>query len=52
MSQIYHSELDAVIAPCGSGGLLAGFAIYFHEFRTKVIGAEPSEGGADDALRG
>ncbi|KAJ5259327.1 tryptophan synthase beta subunit-like PLP-dependent enzyme [Penicillium angulare] len=52
MRRIYRSELDAVIVPCGSGGLLAGTALFFHGTRTKVFGSEPSEGGADDARRG
>lgn len=48
----YRSEFDAVIAPCGSGGLLAGIALCFHGSHTKVFGAEPSEGGADEVRRG
>ncbi|KAJ5088617.1 tryptophan synthase beta subunit-like PLP-dependent enzyme [Penicillium angulare] len=52
MRRIYRSEPDAVIVPCGSGGLLAGIALFFHGTRTKVFGSEPSKGGADDARRG
>lgn len=37
--------LDAIVAPCGSGGMLSGS-------KTKVFGAEPEQGGADDASRG
>ncbi|KAJ4406416.1 hypothetical protein N0V91_004625 [Didymella pomorum] len=44
--------LDAVIAPCGGGGMLSGNAIYFHNTSTRVFGAEPSFEGADDARRG
>lgn len=48
----HGSKLDIIIAPCGSGGLLAGLALAFHGSTTKVFGAEPSKGGADDARRG
>ena len=43
--------LDAVIAPCGGGGLLAGTAIAAHALRPgiRVFGAEPA--AADDAQR-
>ena len=44
-------ELDAVIAPVGGGGLLAGLATAVKELKPsiKVLGAEPK--GADDAAR-
>ncbi|MBL0292469.1 MAG: pyridoxal-phosphate dependent enzyme [Betaproteobacteria bacterium] len=44
-------DLDAVIAPCGGGGLLAGTAIAAHGLsaRLRVLGAEPAQ--ADDAAR-
>lgn len=44
-------ELDAVVAPLGGGGLLAGTAIAVTSLMedTEVIGAEPL--GADDAYR-
>jgi threonine dehydratase/serine racemase len=44
-------DLDAVIAPVGGGGLLAGTAIACHSIRPqlKIFAAEPS--GADDAAR-
>jgi threonine dehydratase len=44
-------ELDALIAPCGGGGLLSGIAIAAKALRPtiRVFGAEPS--GADDACR-
>jgi threonine dehydratase len=45
-------ELDALIAPCGGGGMLSGNALYFHNTSTRVFGAEPSFEGADDARRG
>ncbi|KAF1924558.1 tryptophan synthase beta subunit-like PLP-dependent enzyme [Didymella exigua CBS 183.55] len=45
-------SLDALIAPCGGGGMLSGNAIYFHSSATRVFGAEPEFEGADDARRG
>lgn len=47
-----EKELDALIAPCGGGGMLSGNAIYFHNAYTRVFGAEPEFEGADDARRG
>jgi len=44
--------LDAVIAPCGGGGMLSGVATALQETGIKVFGAEPSFQGADDAQRG
>ncbi len=45
------SDLDAVLAPIGGGGLLSGTAIAVSSLspRTKVVGAEPEN--ADDAAR-
>lgn len=45
-------NLDAVIAPCGGGGLLSGIATALAPTPTIVYGAEPSFQGADDARRG
>lgn len=46
-------SLDAVVAPLGGGGLLGGIATWFsNKPGTKVFGAEPSFGGADDGVRG
>jgi threonine dehydratase len=45
-------ELDAVIAPCGGGGMLSGISIALHPTPIRVFGAEPSFQGADDARRG
>ncbi|MBI9059988.1 MAG: pyridoxal-phosphate dependent enzyme [Labilibaculum sp.] len=44
-----HDDLDAIFAPVGGGGLLAGTAMAAHHFspKTKVIAGEPM--GADDA---
>src|SRR5205823_5962636 len=50
-----HGEgerLDAVIAPCGGGGMLSGLALSFQGTGTRVFGAEPKFEGANDAQRG
>ncbi|KAL7821229.1 putative pyridoxal-phosphate dependent enzyme [Trichoderma aethiopicum] len=44
--------LDAVIAPCGGGGMLSGVALSCEGTGIRVFGAEPSFQGADDAKRG
>ena len=44
--------LDAVIAPLGGGGMLAGIATTLSPTPTRVYGAEPSFQGADDGCRG
>jgi threonine dehydratase len=44
--------LDALIAPCGGGGMLSGNAIALHNTGIHVFGAEPSFQGGDDARRG
>lgn len=44
--------LDAVVAPCGGGGMLSGVATALHGTGIRVFGAEPSFEGADDAKRG
>lgn len=44
--------LDAVVAPCGGGGMLSGVALAFEGQDTLVFGAEPSFEGANDAERG
>ncbi|TFB05424.1 putative serine racemase [Trichoderma ghanense] len=44
--------LDAVIAPCGGGGMLSGVALSCEGTGIRVFGAEPSHQGADDAKRG
>lgn len=43
--------LDAIVAPCGGGGMLSGVAVVCHGTGVAVYGAEPRE-GADDAWRG
>jgi threonine dehydratase len=46
------SGLDALIAPCGGGGMLSGNAIALHDTGIRVFGAEPGYQGGDDARRG
>ncbi|KAK0635565.1 IlvA, threonine dehydratase [Bombardia bombarda] len=44
--------LDAIITPCGGGGMLSGVALSCEGTGIRVFGAEPSFEGADDAKRG
>ncbi|KEY68950.1 hypothetical protein S7711_04615 [Stachybotrys chartarum IBT 7711] len=44
--------LDAIITPCGGGGLLSGTALSCEGTGIRVFGAEPSHQGADDGKRG
>jgi threonine dehydratase len=44
--------LDAIIAPCGGGGMLSGIALSCESMGIVVFGAEPSFEGADDCKRG
>lgn len=44
--------LDAVVAPCGGGGMLSGVATAFAGTGVWVFGGEPSFEGADDCRRG
>jgi threonine dehydratase len=44
--------LDAIIAPCGGGGMLSGTALSCEGTGIHVFGAEPSFEGADDCRRG
>ncbi|KAI9048732.1 hypothetical protein LZ554_007563 [Drepanopeziza brunnea f. sp. 'monogermtubi'] len=44
--------LDAVIAPCGGGGMLSGTAISCEGTGIDVFGAEPEFEGGDDCKRG
>ena len=46
------SKLDAVIAPIGGGGMLAGICTALHGTGIKVFGAEPNFEGANDAEMG
>jgi threonine dehydratase len=45
-------KLDAVIAPCGGGGMLSGIAVALKDTGIRVFSAEPSYQGCDDAKRG
>ncbi|KAH8670924.1 threonine dehydratase catabolic [Xylariales sp. PMI_506] len=45
-------QLDAVLVPCGGGGLLSGVALSCEGTGIRVFGCEPSFQGADDAKRG
>lgn len=47
-----NKGLDAVITPCGGGGMLSGVALSCEGTGIRVYGAEPSFEGADDAKRG
>ncbi|KAJ7859256.1 IlvA, threonine dehydratase [Mycena leptocephala] len=47
-----HPGLNAIIAPCGGGGMLAGVALSCEATGIRVFGAEPSHEGADDCTRG
>lgn len=44
--------LDAIIAPCGGGGMLSGVALSCEGTSITVFGAEPEYQGADDGKRG
>jgi threonine dehydratase len=44
--------LDAVIAPCGGGGMLSGVATALQGTGIQVFGAEPNVNGTDDAVQG
>lgn len=52
ISEPSKGNLDAVIAPCGGGGMLSGNAIALNGTGVRVFGAEPSFQGGDDARRG
>ncbi|KAK6530375.1 hypothetical protein TWF694_003731 [Orbilia ellipsospora] len=45
-------KLDAIIAPCGGGGLLSGIATACEGTGIRVFGAEPRKDGANDCQRG
>lgn len=52
VEQDEQAELDAVVAPCGGGGMLSGVATALSGTGIKVFAAEPSFEGADDLKRG
>ncbi|KAK6514852.1 hypothetical protein TWF506_007214 [Arthrobotrys conoides] len=45
-------KLDAIIAPCGGGGLLSGIATACEGTGIRVFGAEPRKDGGNDCERG
>ena len=47
-----NPHLDAILAPCGGGGMLSGVALACEGTGTRVFGCEPWFEGADDAKRG
>jgi threonine dehydratase len=47
-----RKALDAIIAPCGGGGMLSGIALSCAGTGIRVFGAEPSFEGGDDCRRG
>ncbi|OIW31601.1 tryptophan synthase beta subunit-like PLP-dependent enzyme [Coniochaeta ligniaria NRRL 30616] len=44
--------LDAIVAPCGGGGMLSGVALSAEGTGIRVFGSEPEFSGADDGMRG
>ncbi|KAI5462371.1 tryptophan synthase beta subunit-like PLP-dependent enzyme [Mariannaea sp. PMI_226] len=44
--------LDAIMTPCGGGGMLSGVALSCEGTGIRVFGSEPSFQGADDGKRG
>jgi len=44
-------RLDAIMTPCGGGGLLSGVALSCEGMGIRVFGSEPEFEGADDARR-
>lgn len=46
------APLDAIITPCGGGGMLSGVALACQGTGIRVFGSEPSFEGGDDARRG
>ncbi|KAK7046391.1 threonine dehydratase [Favolaschia claudopus] len=51
-TQSPRTSLNAIIAPCGGGGMLSGVALSCENTGIRVFGAEPNYEGADDATRG
>lgn len=50
LDQVENADLpplDAVVLPCGSGGLLTGAGIVCEGLPIRVFGAEPAKGGPD-----
>lgn len=47
-----NKGLDAILAPCGGGGMLSGVALSCEDTGITVFGTEPEYQGADDGKRG
>ncbi|KAJ3944889.1 uncharacterized protein N0V96_004907 [Colletotrichum fioriniae] len=47
-----NKGLDAIMTPCGGGGMLSGVALSCEGTGIRVFGAEPEFQGADDCKRG
>ncbi|KAJ8060098.1 hypothetical protein OCU04_011708 [Sclerotinia nivalis] len=47
-----NGGLNAIITPCGGGGMLSGVALSCEDTGIRVFGAEPGFQGADDGKRG
>lgn len=52
MGEKKKKGLDAIITPCGGGGMLSGVALSCEGTGIRVFGSEPSFQGADDCRRG
>ncbi|KAI9167703.1 IlvA, threonine dehydratase [Paramyrothecium foliicola] len=52
LEQQSEKGLDAIITPCGGGGMLSGVALSCEGTGIRVFGSEPSFEGADDGKRG
>ncbi|RDW91359.1 threonine dehydratase IlvA [Coleophoma crateriformis] len=51
-TKVSEHGLDAIMTPCGGGGMLSGTAISCEGTGIQVFGAEPEFEGADDCKRG
>ncbi|KAL2874662.1 hypothetical protein SGCOL_010132 [Colletotrichum sp. CLE4] len=49
---VTQKGLDAIMTPCGGGGMLSGVALSCEGTGIRVFGAEPEFQGADDCKRG
>lgn len=50
--KVGRKGLDAIITPCGGGGMLSGVALSCEGTGIRVFGSEPEFQGADDCRRG
>jgi threonine dehydratase len=51
-AEAQEPHLDAIITPCGGGGMLSGICTAMTDTGTLVFGAEPRHQGANDTERG